>query len=506
MLSIPKIFEDIPALEKSLRKKPTSYWENRGNKRVLLLFSEMSKNVPAYGSFLRGKNVSTRNVSTIQKLEDLPSVDKRNYLRRYSIEELTWAGRFKEERWTISSTSGSTGEPFYFPRQLDQDLQYAAVAELYLRTNFNIHKTSTLYVNAFPLGVWIGGIFTYEAVRILSERGNYALSIINPGVHKDEVIKAIKSLGRHFDQVVIGSYGPFLKDILDDGERMGIKWHTYNLKFVFSAEGFSEEFRDYILHFARPQNIYTATLNHYGTVDLGTMSYETPLAILIRRLTLKNPSLYKDVFGITANVPTLTQYIPELFYFEEQRGRLYCSAASGLPLMRYDLKDRGGVITFNDMFQRCMKHGVDLKKEARQADITRSVWRLPFVYVHERSDFSVSLYAFQIFPQTIRRALQYRSIKKKVTGKFTMLVIYTNKQDQRLDVYVELSAGVKPTAHLKKEICARIVTQLLAESSEYRETFKGKGKKIYPHITLRPYEDPEFFKSGAKQKWVKKAH
>ena len=39
--------------------------------------------------------------------------------------------------------------------------------------------------------------------------------------------------------------------------------------------------------------------------------------------------------------------------------------------------------------------------------VTNTIWRLPFVYVYERSDFSVSFYAFQIYPETIKRALFY---------------------------------------------------------------------------------------------------
>src|SRR6202034_2208750 len=112
-----------------------------------------------------------------------------NYLRKYRREELCWDGQFSEGQWVISTTSGSTGEPFYFPRTNFQDEYYALTAELYLRENFQIHHHKTLYINAFAMGAWIGGLFTYEAIHRVAQRG-YALSVINPGIYKAEVINS----------------------------------------------------------------------------------------------------------------------------------------------------------------------------------------------------------------------------------------------------------------------------------------------------------------------------
>jgi hypothetical protein len=42
------------------------------------------------------------------------------------------------------------------------------------------------------MGAWIGGLFTYEAIRRVGENGNYDMSIITPGINKAEVIKAVQ--------------------------------------------------------------------------------------------------------------------------------------------------------------------------------------------------------------------------------------------------------------------------------------------------------------------------
>ena len=495
---------DIEKLLKTLRDKPEDYWIKRGKSMVLKLFYQMTKGVPAYKNFLKSYKVSSSNIKNIKNFSNIPTIDKNNYLRKYSLKNLCWNGKFKEQSWVIASTSGSAGEPFYFPRQDEQDLQYALLAELYLRTNFEIHKKSTLYIDAFPMGPWIGGIFTYQVIKIITQRGNYKLSIITTSVDKIEIIKAIKKFGKEFDQIIIGCYAPFLKDTIDDGIRHGVKWKDYNLKFIFSAEGFSETFRDYIIKKTGLKNPYKDTLNHYGTVDQGTLSYETPISILIRRLALKNKKLYKSIFGNIYKLPTLTQYMPEMFYFENVDGKLFCSSHSGLPLIRYDLKDNGGIIDFEQMKKLFFNQGVNLLREIKKAKIENTVWKLPFVYVYERNDFSVSFYAFQIYPETIKKALQTNILKDKITGKFLMMVRLNKKQDQYLEINVELKAKIKGSKALKQKINNFVVKRLLKENSEYRKTYSKIFKKAIPQIIFWPYEDKLYFKSGIKQKWIKK--
>lgn len=495
---------DSVKLLQDLKTKSENYWIKRGEKNVLKLFHEMAKRVPAYKSFLKKHKVNSDKIMTIPDFNQLPLLDKDNYLRVYPLEKLCWDGKFAEKQWVFSTTSGSTGEPFYFPRQEDQDLQYALTSELFLRSNFDIDKKSTLFIVGFPMGAWIGGLFTYQALKYLVKRGNYKLSIITPGINKLEILKAMKNLAGDFNQVIIGSYGPFLKDILDDGLNHGLDWKKYNLGFIFAAEGFNETFRDYVIKKAGLKNLYKDTLNIYGTVDLGTMAHETPLSVLIRRMAVEDERIYQMVFSQVSKLPTLTQFIPELFYFEDIDGNLICSSFSGIPLVRYDLKDHGGVFTLEEIIKKFSNYGIDLYKKARGVKIADTIWNLPFVHVYERSDFSVSFFAFQIYPETIRKALQDKSLESKLTGKFTMMVKYNKQSNQFLEINVELKAGVKESDVLKNTIRELIVKRLLKENSEYRKTSEEYPDRTIPKIVLWPYEDPTYFKSGTKQKWVKK--
>jgi phenylacetate-CoA ligase len=463
----------------------------------------MAARVPAYKDFLKSQHFDPSSVQSIIDFKHIPVIDKNNYLRKYPKEMLCWDGEFSHGQWVISTTSGSTGEPYYFPREHLQDWQYAITAELYLRTNFRIQDKSTLYIVAFPMGAWIGGLFTYEALKLVAENGGYDLSIITPGIHKQEVINAVKQLGKSFDQIIIGAYAPFLKDILDDGARAGINWSDYDLGFVFSAEAFTETFRDYVFKVAKPQYPLLSTLNHYGTVDLGTMAHETPESILIRRELVQQDRL-DILFPEKNRQATFAQYNPELFYFEEENQNLLCTAASGIPLVRYDLKDYGGVITRREVYERLADDDFDIIPKLRENGVIDSTWNLPFVYVYERNDFSVSYYAFLIYPDMIRRAIQTDELFRRITGKFTMLVDYDQAGRQQLHIYLEMQPGVHADEKFAEELRERIHVHLLQESSEYRETTLIVGKNAKPHVKLWPYEDPTYFRVGTKQKWVVK--
>ncbi len=205
MQELVKKLGNADELQEMLKTKPEQYWRKRGEKMALKLFHDMSKSVPAYKDFLKQNNFKASSVKTIEDFSKIPVVDKDNYLRKYSTKELSWNGSFPKGKWVVSTTSGSTGEPYYFPRQTHQDNEYAITAELYLRENFQIQKRKTLYIVGFPMGAWIGRLFTYEALKMVADSGEYNLTIMTPGIHKQEIINSDKKLGKNYDQVIIGS-------------------------------------------------------------------------------------------------------------------------------------------------------------------------------------------------------------------------------------------------------------------------------------------------------------
>jgi len=503
---VSSFYQDTDSFLKLLENEKDTFWIERGEKAVMGLFYDMHSQVPAYKKLLLENQVDQSAISSVGDLQALPLTNKENYLQAFTTSELCWNGEFVQNQWIISSTSGSTGEPYYFPRSKEQDKQFAITAEAAIKTYFEIDKKSTLFLDCYALGVWIGGMFMYQALRYIFDQGKYPLTIITPGADKVEAIKALKKLAGQFDQIIIGGYGPLVKDLIDDARAMGFEWNDHDVKYFFAAEGFTEGFRDYIVKYGGATSPYLSTINHYGTADLGTMAHETPMSILIRRLAMENEDFYRELFAKADKLPTLGQYVPELYYFESVDGRLACSGPGGLPLMRYDLKDNGGVYSYKEMIELCRKHGIDILEKVRELDLEQTVWELPFVYVGERGDFTVSIYSVNIYPESIRNALLVDHLQQHLTGKFSMAVEYDEEQNQLLHIHIELKKGKSEDGTIRNATLESIIHWLDKENSEWRDFYADEGirSKVTPDIFFWEYQHDQHFRPGGKQKWVKK--
>lgn len=496
--------EACNAFISSLYTTTSDEWSLYTKKRLSEVFAVALKDTKAYPLFLK-KNHSTWLSGTKNKnLELVPSINKNNYLRAYPWKDLCKHNVLTKEPLVMTSTSGSTGEPFYFPRTQTIDMQSSLSHEMFLRHAQISKKESVLVIDCFGMGVWIGGLITYQAFKHSTERGR-PITIITPGINKQEIFQAIKNLAPSFDTVILCGYPPFMKDLVDHAKDNGINWSKYSVKVIFAAESFSELFRDHIAKKIGIKNVYRDTVNIYGSADLGTMAQETPLSILLRRLALKHKELYVQLFKQSSRLPTFAQFIPQFVAFEAIDESVYCSGDNALPLFRYEIGDNGAVISYNEVKNICKKSGIDLKAEIRKAGIVDTVTELPFISIYERTDFSTKLYGAIIYPEFIKKGLQAKNVSQFVTGKFTMFTHHDENQDEYLEVNIELQPKVKVTSTLTKNVTVAITKSLIAESAEHKNnTTLIAEDKIAPRIIFWQYGDETHFKGAGKQKWVKK--
>jgi phenylacetate-CoA ligase len=468
---------------------------------VLRLARFMAKTVPAYQAQLHASGLGKMAIRSMEAFRQLPVLDKATYIKTHSFEDL-FPHRDMSAIATISSTSGSTGEPAYFPRGEAQDAGHDYVHELFLANQFEVVEKRTLCVVGFGLGIWIGGILWFKTVNRLAQKG-YPISAAPVGPNLDTCLHVISRFGGSYDQILLIGYPPFIKDVLDEGIRRGIDWGQYTIKILMAAEGFSEEFRDYLATHAHLKNAVADTINIYGTVELGTMAHETALTTLIRRVALEHPRLYRALFPCANRIPTLAQYHPYLTYFEEVNGEVLASGyGSSIPLVRYRFPDRGGVIPFARMLGLFGDLGIDLLQEARKWGIERTIMRLPFVYVYERTDQALSLMGLLIYPEFVKAGLLHEDLRPSVTGKFTMLKHEDEQFNARFELHVELREGVAATDELTGRIQRIVMETLKQKSSEYGELARAYPQAATPHIHLWPFQDPQYFKPGGKQRWV----
>jgi phenylacetate-CoA ligase len=484
-----------PDILKLYRQKSEEYWVSLQRKNTLLLYWEMVKKVPAYVKFLKQNNFDPDKIANHEDLSLVPATTKKNYFQRFPISEVAWQDHYKTTPFVFTSTSGSTGEPTYFLRDENLDWQYSVLAEMFIR---NGRKGTTLLIDCFGMGVWIGGLITYQAFRNCALRG-FPLTIITPGVNKMEIFHSLKNAAPYFENVILAGYPPFIKDVVDEARSEGIKFPKH-VRLFFAAESFTENFRDYLGKELKLRNVYVDTLNIYGTAELGAMAFETPGAILIRRLALKYSQVYQEIFS-NEKLPTLAQYNPMFVNFEVDDNNVLISANSAMPLFRYKIGDNGGVLRLSQIEAAFAKQHLNLRNEARKLGI--ELFNLPFVYVYERSDFSTKLYGAIIYPEPIKEALLDRRIRKHVSGKFTMITKFDAKQNEYLEINIETMPKFKSNLTHHKLCQKLIVENLIKKNAEYKNNYDSIPHKVTPKIVFWSYGHPIHFAGGGKHKWTK---
>jgi phenylacetate-CoA ligase len=465
---------------------------------VLALFRRTAAEVPAYAAFLQEHGIDPGAIRSADDFAALPFVSKTGYLKRHPLRDLCRSGDLSSCDM-IAVSSGSTGEPSFWPRFVSDEYAVATRFEQVFHDGFEADRRRTLAVVCFPLGTWVGGMFTASSVRLLSAKG-YPVTVVTPGNQKAEIFRAVRSLAPMFEQTVLLGYPPFLKDVVDSGAADGIAWAEHGIKLVLAGEVFSEEWRQLMGERAGLTRPLFDSASLYGTADAGVLGNETPLSIAIRRFLSERPEAARALFG-EARLPTLVQYDPCVRYFEEHEGTLVFTGDNGIPLVRYHISDTGGVLPYRTMLERMRDFGFDAEAEVRSQG-ERGIRALPFVYVFGRSHFAVSYYGANVFPETVSIALEQPQTRAWVTGKFVLEVREDEERNRSLYLAVELAPGAAPHASRADTVAEAVLAVLLRLNSEFANYVPAERRR--PRVTLWPAGHPEYFPVGVKHRYSRK--
>lgn len=481
-----------------LSRKLEGSSEEAARAAALGLFRSVAVTVPAYGAFLEEHGIASESVRIYKDFERLPPTTKENYLLRYPLALLCREGRL-ESCDMIAVSSGSTGAPCFWPRFVTDEIEIATRFEQIFHGSFRADERSTLSVVCFTLGTWVGGMYTAACCRHLAAKG-YPITLVTPGTNREEIFRVVRELSPLFDQTVLLGYPPFLKGTIDEGAARGIDWKAYKIRWVMAGEVFSEEWRTLVGERVGATDPLRDSASLYGTADAGVLGNETPLSIHIRDWLASNPHAARELFG-ESRLPTLVQYDPMSRFFEvDTAGALLFTGDNGIPLIRYNILDTGGIRSYDEMLAFLRDWGFDPLAEFK-SDM-RGVYRLPFVYVFGRSDFTVSYFGANIYPENVSVGLEQPEIKEWVTGKFVLQALEDADRDKTLSVVVELASGIEPPAGLSDEIAASIRTHLGRLNSEFANYVPASAQ--LPVVSLRPAGDAEFFPTGVKHRYTRR--
>src|SRR5262249_25915811 len=130
-----------------------------GANEALAVFRTVARDVPAYRTLLAELNINPTSIKTAADFARLPLLDKKNYNRRFSLDELALRGKLTRCDF-CAVPWGSTGEPTFWPRAQADEFPVAVRFEQVFRDAFRTHERRTLAVICFALGTWVGGMFT----------------------------------------------------------------------------------------------------------------------------------------------------------------------------------------------------------------------------------------------------------------------------------------------------------------------------------------------------------
>jgi phenylacetate-CoA ligase len=107
--------------------------------KVLALFHRCLAEVPAYRRFLEARGLNPAEIISIKAFQQLPLMGKANYMQAYPLPERCLGGSLKgSDRVAVSS--GSTGQPTFWPRSVLHELDVAVRFEQVFYDSFRVHE------------------------------------------------------------------------------------------------------------------------------------------------------------------------------------------------------------------------------------------------------------------------------------------------------------------------------------------------------------------------------
>lgn len=461
---------------------------SKGGEKTLELFKGAAKYVPAYRDFLRKNRVNPDKIRTLRDFEKVPVTAKSNYVVKYPIDKRCWNGELSLNHM-ISTSSGTTGKPHYWPRNQLTEIDGAYPHEFIFKNILEIQKKKVLFVNGFAMGNWIAGTFTLACTTLVAFKG-YSLTTMTPGYSTEAIIEVLRDIPKYFDLVIITGHTPFLKKLIEEGNKRKINWKKLNKFFLGTGQGVTENWREYVIKISGSKDYHRTFLNLYGSADAALMGFETPLTIYLRKFLSDSSQKIKEIFN-DERLPSIYQFDPRLIHIEQQEKELILTKYSGAPLIKYNIHDHGDVVNFSQMFEK-INMNTNIRK--LEKSLNYRIAKFPFVYLFGREKFMIKIYGANIYTEHVLSALNHSKLQPHLTGRFLLESNEDKDHNPQLICRVELSPDVAyPKAKLTKIVQKIFISEVAQLNTEYNFLLNELGKKVWPKIFLYHIAHPKYF-------------
>jgi phenylacetate-CoA ligase len=484
------------------RRMPEGLAEKMGRRKVLGLFAEASRTVPAYRRFLESHGVDPRAIKDFEGFRSLPLIDKHNYLvpNRGRSEDFCAGGNVSAFH-TVSRSSGSSGEPIYLPRNARQEVITGRGLESMWVAFWDIHRRTTLLLVCYDMGMWVAGEMSADLSREMAKK-HPGMTVATPGSDIAETLAVIRDLAHGYQQTIILGYPPFLRQLIVRGEEEGIVWKDLHVRLFPTGEGYSELWRSRVLeHLGAEDNLRTVC-GAFGSSEGLLVGLETPFSILVRQLASRDEALRRDIYGTSDDCDSLVQHSPMGLFIEIVDSEMIITSSGAAPLIRYNTHDRGGSAPFAHVMDSLARHGYGAD-EFREAGLDeRHIWRMPFLYSFGRRD-CVSVDGANIFVEGVAPAL----LKAGMQAVGNWKIAVRERPDGRLQfaILVEHAKGAvldgdggdkERRSHYQRVF----LDQLVESNLDFRSAHRNNPDCLTPEVIMYEHGQGPFREDGSKVK------
>lgn len=297
---------------------------------------KVSKNCLAYKDFLKENNVDNHKIDFF----NLPISDKNNYTNKYPLDKRIYKDKIIADYYMICTSSGSMAKPTIWPRDYNYDKNLEPPHTKFLEDHFSFTRKKTLIVIAFGIGTTQAGMMHVKSSWEGSIHGQ--ISVITPNADAEQTVFLLKELHSYYDQIIAIGYPPIIADFIDLAVKKRLSINKWNLKVVFAGESVSPMWRKEIAQKIGGTN--KSVVSFYGTTEAGMIGFETKEINRLINYSLDNEKLRFDLFK-TFNLPTIVEVNHLKKFIEIINGEIVITTDQVVPLIRYNLQDRGQILT-----------------------------------------------------------------------------------------------------------------------------------------------------------------
>jgi phenylacetate-coenzyme A ligase PaaK-like adenylate-forming protein len=478
------------------------FWKRQGEKSVLANFHFAAEKVPAYKDFLKKHGVKDHEkIKTIEEFKKyVPIIDKKNYLQTYPLDKMVSLDI--RQTYVLSMSGGSTGKPIYhLSSREDFELFPAGMTAIFdYFWDICSPPKRVLFINAFAMGIWTGGSFgTFVLKKICDKYKTF--SLLTPGADPERVVDILENIGKHFEINWIAAYPTLLKLILDEGDRRGLDWKSFNIKIATGGEMLDAALYEYITEKVASKKQRLSTIfESYGGTEIGAPGFVTPLARMIKLLTIKKPTLSKAIFGNKDSLGSLFQFNPTASWVESIGGEIVVSKNGYMPLIRYNTHDLGYCFSFSTLMEILQRHKIAIEDELDKEGFYKPIFNWPFLTLTGRKDWAIALFGAKIAPQSLQplinrdeRILSFKISDRQEDSNAPQFMVY-------LQLKPSVNLSKEELAELEKQYSQKILNYLINSNFDFKDAYEINKEIATPKVKIYTFAQGPFLEDAKRIK------